>query len=286
LQPTAQQWHLDELHATATGRGITVAVIDSAVDVDHVDLHTRIAEQRDFVATGAIPAEQHGTAVAGIIAAQADNGLGIVGVAPGARLLALRACQQVTATDGSPATTCRSFALAKALQHAIEERADVINLSLTGPPDRLLARLVDAALARGASVVAAKAPQADGATFPGSHAGVIAVSSDAIDASPGAVLAPGRDIPTTLPMSRWGLVSGSSFAAAQVSGLIAVLRELEGPGPRTRRWWSAHGDRGGPAAAGAGPLDACELARVAAQACVCACLPQPAAAARSDASGG
>jgi hypothetical protein len=282
LQPTASQWHLDELHAVATGRGITVAVIDSAVEVDHADLRTRIAVQRDFVAAGAAQAENHGTAVAGIIGARADNQLGIVGVAPGTRMLALRACQQVAEANAQPGTTCRSLALAKALQYAIEERADVINLSLTGPPDRLLARLIDVALSRGASVVAASREPAEGPSFPASHAGVVAVTSETFDAPSGAIKAPGRDIPTTLPPSRWGLVSGASFAAAQVSGLIAVLRELEGSGPHPRRWWSAHGE-GETSKVGAGAVDACELARVAAQSCICSCPQPPAAAALSQA---
>jgi subtilisin family serine protease len=227
LQSTASQWHLAELHGSATGRGVTVAVIDSAVDLDHADLRAQVVVARDFVDGKGQRPEDHGTAVAGIIVAQPDNQVGIAGVAPGARLLALRACRQAEPAAGVPQpTTCRSFALAKALQFAIEERANVINLSLTGPPDRLLARLIDVALERGTSVVAATIPASEGPAFPASHAGVIAVASDAAGASPGAVSAPGRDIPTTLPAGRWGLVSGSSFAAAEVSGLNALLREL------------------------------------------------------------
>src|SRR5206468_548036 len=77
-------------------------------------------------------AELHGTAVAGIIGARADNSVGIVGVAPEAGLMALRACWQ--APPDESAAVCSSFTLAKALQFAIDNNAKVINLSLGGPP--------------------------------------------------------------------------------------------------------------------------------------------------------
>ena len=175
--------------------------------------------------------ETHGTEVAGLIAARADNALGIAGVAPQARLLALRACWQ---DDRNGRARCNSFTLAKALQFAIDQRAQVINLSLGGPRDVLLGRLVDVALARGASVVAAVDPRAPDAGFPASLPGVIAVAGDPSRALPiRAFLAPADALPTTTVDGGWGLVNGTSFAAAQVSGLIALLRDaapkLRGP---------------------------------------------------------
>ena len=94
LQPTAGLWHLDELHRVATGKNVRVAAIDSGVELDHPDLNGRVALARNFVDARDWVAERHGTAIAGIIGARADNGVGIVGVAPGAQLLALRACWQ------------------------------------------------------------------------------------------------------------------------------------------------------------------------------------------------
>ncbi len=94
LQPTAGLWHLDELHRVATGKNVRVAAIDSGVELDHPDLAGRVMLARNFVDTRDAVAELHGTAVAGIIGARADNGVGIVGVAPDARLMALRACWQ------------------------------------------------------------------------------------------------------------------------------------------------------------------------------------------------
>ncbi len=225
LQPSAKLWHLDEIHKVATGRRIRVAEVDTGVEVDHPDLAGQVAVSRNFVDARTDVAEMHGTAVAGIIAARADNGLGVAGIAPESRLMALRACWQVP--GASAAAVCNSFTLAKALQFAIDERAEVINLSLGGPRDRLLERLLDIASARGIVLVAAVDADVRDGGFPASHAGVLAVAGDgAHDLSAEMLLAPGRDIPTTITGQKWGFVSGSSFAAAHISGLVALLREL------------------------------------------------------------
>jgi hypothetical protein len=225
LQPTAGLWHLDELHRVATGKNVRVAAIDSGVELDHPDLTGRIVLSRNFVDARDAVAELHGTAVAGIIGARADNSIGIVGVAPEARLMALRACWQVP-SDGN-AAACSSFTLAKALQFAIDNNAKVINLSLGGPRDPLLERLLAVATSRGAVIVAAADPRFADGGFPASLPGVLAVASDDVQDAPEAIyLAPGRDIPTTLPGRRWGLVGGSSYAAAQVAGLVALLIDL------------------------------------------------------------
>ena len=166
------------------------------------------------------------TEVAGIIAARADNHVGIVGVAPHARLLALRACWQASAH----ATLCTSLGLARALDFAIAHDAQVINLSLSGAPDLLLGKLLDVALRRGITVVAATDRALPRGGFPAAHPGVIAVADEGSGAVPsGTLLAPGSDIPTTGPPARWYFVSGPSYAAAHVSGLLALLREVGAP---------------------------------------------------------
>jgi subtilisin family serine protease len=224
-QPAALEWRLADLHHLATGRNVSVAVIDSTVESRHPDLAGQIAIREDFVADGQGEAEQHGTAVAGIIAAKADNGVGIAGVAPGARLMALRACWQAR-TQARPDTVCDSLSLAKALHFAIVQKAQVINLSLSGPSDPLLGRLVDVAIGRGATVVGAFDRALPRGGFPASHPGVIAVQEESLARPPaGVYVAPGQDVPTTQPGGRWSLVNGSSYAAAHVSGLFALLRE-------------------------------------------------------------
>lgn len=226
-QPAASAWQLAALHHAVTGRGVRVAVIDSRIEAAHPDLVGQVAVLEDFVIGHPSGAELHGTGVAGVIAAKADNGIGIVGVAPGARLLGLRACWQMAAT--ATATVCDSLSLAKALNFAIERRVQVINLSLSGPPDRLLDRLLEIGLARGIVVVAAFDRSLPDGGFPAARHGVIAVADAGPLPLPNRVYtAPGRDIPTTQPGGRWYLVDGSSYAAAHVSGLIALLRERQG----------------------------------------------------------
>lgn len=261
VQPAASAWQLAELHRVATGRGITVAVIDSKVDTGHPDLAGQFAADRDFVIGHPSAAEQHGTGVAGVIAAKSGNGLGISGVASGARLLALRACWQVRPTAATP-TICDTLSLAKALHFAIESDAKVINLSLSGPFDPLLARLVSMALSRRASVVAAYDRSLPKGGFPASEAGVVAVADQALPSGPIAVYnAPGRDVPTTQPGGKWYFVNGSSYAAAHVSGLLALTREERRASPP--RIVTAPGGRG--------EIDACATVLPVSGSCDCGC---------------
>jgi len=223
VQPAAAPWQLQQLRKSATGRKVLVAVIDSGVEAAHPDLAGQVAVQENFVDGQSYVAEEHGTAVAGVIAARADNGIGIAGIAPDARLMALRACWQ--ADSG---TRCNSFTLAKALNYALLHNAQVINLSLSGPPDRLLQQLVGVAQARGIRVVGAIDPTRSDGGFPANSPGVFAVAADdAPHHGEQCLLAPGRDVPTTMPGARWGMVSGSSYAAAHVSGMLAVIGELK-----------------------------------------------------------
>jgi subtilisin family serine protease len=220
-QPAARLWQLANLHRISTGRGVKVAVIDSGIDANHPDLAGQVEANRNFVAGRPLIAEQHGTGVAGIIAARADNHQGLAGVAPGAKLLGMRACWQ-----DPRRTVCDSFSLAKALYTAIQDKAPVINMSLSGPDDRLLRQLVEIATSRGETVVAAWDPGKPDGGFPASAPGVIAVSDTALARPRGKVyIAPGRDVPTTQPGGKWFLVNGTSYAAAHVSGLIALARE-------------------------------------------------------------
>ncbi|WP_426195407.1 S8 family peptidase [Massilia sp. DWR3-1-1] len=274
IQPAALDWHLAELHRVSTGRRVLVAVVDSGVDANHPDLAGQFQVRRNFVDDGPDVAEAHGTAVAGIIGARANNGVGIAGVAPGARLMALRACWET----GGQGARCNTLSLAKAINFALENGARIINLSLAGPPDRLLQSLLDAALARGIVVIGAADPQRADGGFPASHPGVIAVARTGERHRPqaGIAYAPGTDIPTCVPGTGWGMVSGSSFAAAHVAGLAALITELRPRAPVAalrRELASASGTPGQAISAATANIDACAtLARVA-NACVCLCSP-------------
>jgi subtilisin family serine protease len=227
LQHSVRELQLEEAQRWASGRGVDVAVIDTGIDLRHPELAGRIEAAQDFVNPPASAGEQHGTAVAGIIAADAGNGIGIIGVAPEVKLLALRACWPAQARS-----VCSSFTLAKALTYALERAPQIINLSLAGPSDPLLERLLQLVLARGITVVAAcRDPACD--SFPASVPDVIAVSD--VSTAAGAptagaphimpLVAPGTDVITTMPNGTFDFVSGSSMSAAHVAGIVALLLE-------------------------------------------------------------
>jgi subtilisin family serine protease len=170
--------------------------------------------------------EVHGTAVAGVIASVVNNSEGIIGVAPDASIAALRACWPVAA--GSPTAQCSSFSLAQALDVVYRLAPKVLNLSLAGPEDPLLARLLDRITARGIVVVAAE-PEARGAArFPAAHPRVLVAHSSADP--PGAdghyrFGAPATEVLTTTPGASYAFLSGNSLAAAHTTGVIALLME-------------------------------------------------------------
>jgi subtilisin family serine protease len=130
---------------------------------------------------------------------------------------------------------CSSWTLAKAIDFAIVERVRVLNLSLAGPSDPLLTRLiVKAGDEQGITVVAAVMDKGDQAlSFPASLSTVIAVvasdSQGSVRAAVGKhqalLAAPGVEVLTTVPQRAYDFLSGSSFAAAHVSGIVALLLE-------------------------------------------------------------
>lgn len=227
LQHNLSTLELTQAHIWSMGAGTSVTIIDTGADLEHPDLKTQISDHHDFVADdadGEFSTDTHGTAVAGVIAAAADNGIGMIGVAPSTRLSVLKACWH---RQGALRAVCNSFTLAKALSHAIESGTDIINLSLGGPSDALLGRLLDHALSSGIVVVAA-APSRLRPGFPADVAGVIVVRSDELavetDASrPFSINAPGQEILVPVPGGGYDYASGSSLSAANVSGIVALL---------------------------------------------------------------
>lgn len=215
-------------HRVSTGRGVTVAVVDTGVDLQHPDLRGRIVTRQDAVGpigTAAPDQERHGTAVAGVIAAVANNRQGIVGIAPGAQLNVHRACWYAQ-TAGT--ARCNSFTLAKALAAVLESDARIVNLSLGGPSDPLLEALLRKLLEQRRIVVGALPPSGRREGFPAGVPGVIVVGdADAQPARPGVLSAPGRDVLTLAPGEHYDFFSGSSIATAHASGIAALLLSID-----------------------------------------------------------
>ncbi len=232
LQSNMHSMEIESAHGRSTGKNIAIAVIDTGVDMEHPDLAGQIELNKNFVSaiSKGFSDDMHGTAVTGVIAARKDNKTGIIGVAPDAKIIALKACWPDQ--SGSFEASCNSFSLALAVNTAIKLGAKILNLSLSGPEDPLLAQLINKAQQKGMIVVAAdpgeKYPQN---RFPASLKGVIPVQSlDDVDThhsfENGSLKAPGKHILTTLPYGTYDFISGSSLSAAQVSGLVALMLEL------------------------------------------------------------
>jgi subtilisin family serine protease len=218
---------VEQAHRVATGKNIAVALIDSEIDVKNPNLDGVIVKNFDALGGDDKP-HQHGTAMAGAIAAHGK----IVGIAPGAQLLAARAF------DEEHDSKAKSSAIYKSLQWAADNGARVVNMSFAGPADPTLHRLLAAATDKGLVLIAAagNAGPSSPPLYPGADPNVIAVtatdSGDAIFAMANrgnyiAVAAPGVDILALAPGDAMQLTTGTSVATAHVSGLAALLLECK-----------------------------------------------------------
>jgi subtilisin family serine protease len=227
LQRGFQQMDVADAQTLSRGEGVKVAIIDTGVDTAHPDLARSIAVAKNLVDADdrQFRSDRHGTEIAGVIAAVANNHEGIVGIAPEARLMVFKACWQVRAD--ADAALCNSFTLARALVAALDAHAQVINMSLAGPEDPLLSGLIREGVHRGILFVgAASAQAADGKPSLLHQAGVIEVASTESASAPAFALhAPGREILTSLPGGHYDFASGDSIATANVTGVVALLLE-------------------------------------------------------------
>lgn len=223
LQHGFQEMDVAGAHPWSRGEGVKVAIIDTGVDTQHPDLQGNIVTAANFVDSDdqQFRRDRHGTEMAGIIAAVANNREGIVGIAPAARLLLFKACWQ--ARLDADAARCNSFTLARALVAAFDAHAQIVNLSLAGPSDPLLSDLIREGVHRGILFVGAAAGETSGEGLL-HQPGVIEVASagnpSVLDS---AVYAPGREILTLLPGGHYDFASGDSVATAEVSGVLALL---------------------------------------------------------------
>ncbi|MEX0707259.1 MAG: S8 family serine peptidase [Woeseia sp.] len=232
MQRSLNVMEIPAAHRLTTGQGVRIAVVDSAADVDHEDLQGRVRAVHVFTDRPTTEDDEHGTAIASIIGASANNSLGIVGIAPEASIEMYVACWNEAGTLHS---VCDSFTLAKALDALVPAGPDIVNLSLSGPRDPLLERLLLAVRRTGTVIFAARSGEDAGEPgFPAASENVISVaSSDVLSGeeplSPGSIdrrrdlFAPADRIVVALPRDNYDFRSGSSLAAAHATGVAALL---------------------------------------------------------------
>jgi len=217
---------LPQAHTLAHGANVTVAVIDSGIDISHPEFAGAMVTSFDALGSKEGP-HVHGTGVAGAIVSHAR----LMGSAPAARILAIRAFG--AAPKGAEST---SFVILKGLDYAAAHGAQIVNMSFAGPKDALIERSIAAIAARGIVMVAAagNAGPKSPPLYPAANTNVIAVSAtDAKDrlfaaSNRGgyvAISAPGVEIFLPAPDEKYQVTSGTSFSAAYVSGLAALMLE-------------------------------------------------------------
>ena len=235
-----------------TGQGVKIAILDSGVDTDHAELTGKVLAYRNFTDDGPEDAIGHGTHVAGIAMGRGvreveDSGRAnrVLGIAPEAGLIVAKVCGD----DG----WCSEGAIMEAIEWAVLQGADVMNLSLGGGafPDHCdgdpLAAKLNWAVSQGVTVVAASGNGGEigeGVAVPACGSKVIAVG--AVDAGdtvqlwssygrPLDLVAPGLNILSSLscqsvqtcPEAGYGKASGTSMAAPHVAGAVALLLQAD-----------------------------------------------------------
>ena len=249
----AEQWNLTQIGAadawrTSTGAGVLIGIVDSGIDASHPDLTGKVEAQADCLGGTcregtARDRDGHGTAVAGIAAAKTDNGSGIAGVAPDARLVVAR----VLGDDGRGVTED----INRAIQWVVDKGARVVNLSLGEPDLVIVSRVgtplrpgIEYAWSRGAIPVLAagnyESLNAGGSANYGDLHAMVVGSTDirgrvpeystslgnamwGLVAPGGNGDGPGQDVISPIPGGRYEWVAGTSMAAPHVSGALALL---------------------------------------------------------------
>ena len=224
---------LPKVWSKSRGHGTRIAVLDTGVDPDHIDLKDAIDDTEDFTQEGVEDLNGHGTHCAGIIAARL-NSVGLVGVAPDARLLIAKVLDN---NGGGPSLTEVASRIASGIDWAVKNDADIISLSLGLPAsDMKLFVAVHRALSEGITVVCSAGNEGsiftNGIGYPGRYGSVITVAAHDPNGNPAGfssrggeidLMAPGTHIWSTYKNSSYAELSGTSMSAPFVAGICALI---------------------------------------------------------------
>jgi subtilisin family serine protease len=241
--------HLDAAHSISEGGGTLVAVIDTIIDSAHPEIAGSIVDSVDLIRADPKPnvkgmptyenalvtmsggsasePDVHGTAIAGVIAAHGE----LTGVAPKARILAVRAFAPRSDGRGAQGTTHN---IVTGIDWAFKHGARVANLSFGGPSDELLSYALAIGVARRMIFVASVGNEGEEAPslYPAADENVIAATASdekggvfkrANHCSLACVAAPGVDLRVSAPPAGYRTASGTSLAAAHIAGVVALV---------------------------------------------------------------
>ena len=223
------QTGIGRAQTVSKGRGVTIGLVDTPVDRNHPTLRGANIEQHLIVDPNTVESKVHGTSIAGILVSKNPQ----IGVAPEAKLLSVSA---FSSKPGHPKSLRgKSSDIVSAIAYCIERNVDVLNLSFTGGRDKFVEQIVRAAIRKNITVVAAGGNKGRiGSTvYPAVIDGVVGVT--AVDrhqklfkhADQGRfidIAAPGVGVLTTAPNGKYQISTGTSMAAAHISGVMALLK--------------------------------------------------------------
>ncbi len=204
------------LHQFSQGKNIKIGIIDTHIDQNHPELQGQVSLERSLLSQTQQASKRHGTAIASIISAKKNNGQGIMGIAPLSKIFSYAACGLKNKKE-----SCATDAITKAINYAILDNVNIINLSLSGPKDPLIMRLIDKALEKKITIIAAYDTSRQNGGFPAAIKGVHAIHQNISphlwfthDEWFGAQAGGG-----------YQFFSGSSISTACVSAITALIHE-------------------------------------------------------------